>query len=131
MLHMLGQRELARVLLPVGELSKHEVRERATAMGLRTASKPDSQDVCFITAAGGRRDFLGERIPLHAGRVVDSAGNEIGHVDAVELVTVGQRRGLGAAVGAAVVRGRRRRRRRHRDGRAAPMTSSPIVNRST
>jgi tRNA-uridine 2-sulfurtransferase len=98
-LHMLGQRELARVLLPVGELSKHEVRERAAAMGLRTASKPDSQDVCFITATGGRRDFLGERIALHPGRVLDTAGTEIGRVEAIELVTLGQRRGLGAAVG--------------------------------
>ncbi len=83
----------------MGELSKHEVRERALAMGLRTASKPDSQDVCFITASGGRRDFLGDRIALHPGRVVDTAGTEIGRVDAVELVTLGQRRGLGAAVG--------------------------------
>ena len=98
-LHMLGQRELARVLLPVGELTKHEVRERAIALGLRTAAKPDSQDVCFITSAGGRREFLGDRMSLHPGRVIDAEGLDVGAVDAIELVTIGQRRGLGAIVG--------------------------------
>ena len=99
-----------RVLLPVGELTKDEVRQRADALGLRTAAKPDSQDVCFITSAGGRREFLGDRMPLHPGRVVDTEGRDVGAVDAVELVTIGQRRGLGA-VGWSSVRTRRRRRR--------------------
>jgi tRNA-specific 2-thiouridylase len=94
-LSMLGQPQLAQVLLPVGELTKTEVRDRAVALGLRTATKPDSQDVCFILATdGGRTTFLGDRIPLHPGRVVDVEGNDVGTVDAVELVTVGQRRGL-------------------------------------
>jgi tRNA-specific 2-thiouridylase len=96
---MLGQRQLGRVLLPVGELTKHEVRERAIALGLRTAAKPDSQDVCFITHAGGRRDFLGARMALHPARVLDPDGRKVGEVDAVELVTIGQRRGLGAVGG--------------------------------
>ena len=82
-----------------GELSKHEVRQRAVALGLRTAAKPDSQDVCFITSAGGRREFLGDRMSLHPGRVVDTEGHDVGTVDAVELVTIGQRRGLGAVAG--------------------------------
>ncbi len=77
-LHMLGQPELARVLLPVGELDKREVRERAATLGLRTAAKPDSQDVCFITSAGGRREFLGARIALHPGPVVDTGGQRRG-----------------------------------------------------
>lgn len=94
-LSMLGAEQLARILLPVGELTKAEVRDRAKAAGLRTADKPDSQDVCFILGTdGGRTTFLGDRIPLHPGRVVDTSGREIGAVDAVELVTVGQRRGL-------------------------------------
>jgi tRNA-specific 2-thiouridylase len=75
------------------------VREKARLLGLRTAAKPDSQDVCFITATGGRATFLGPRIGLHPGRVVDTGGAEVGRVDAVELVTVGQRRGLGAGGG--------------------------------
>jgi tRNA-specific 2-thiouridylase len=98
-LHMLGQHQLARTLLPVGELTKDEVRARAARLGLRTATKPDSQDVCFITSTGGREDFLTRRIPLHAGRLVDRNGDAAGTVDAVELVTVGQRRGLGGGAG--------------------------------
>ncbi len=95
-LHMLGQAQLARVLLPVGELTKPEVRRRASALGLRTATKPDSQDVCFISRRGGRQAFLGDRIPTRKARVVDMTGAEVGELPAVELVTVGQRRGLGS-----------------------------------
>jgi len=94
-LSMLGAEQLARCRFPVGDLTKAQVRERAAVLGLRTAAKPDSQDVCFITAAG-RAEFLAQRIPLHPGRVMDGAsGRPIGSVDAVELVTIGQRRGLG------------------------------------
>jgi len=99
-LSMLGPDQLEALLLPVGELSKAEVRQRAAAAGLRTATKPDSQDVCFILAtAGGRTTFLGDRIPLRPGRVLDTAGQEVGSVPAVELVTVGQRRGLPGGAG--------------------------------
>jgi tRNA-uridine 2-sulfurtransferase len=94
-LYMLDQDTLARTLLPVGETSKAAVRAEAAALGLRTAAKPDSQDVCFVTAARGREGFLGHRIPLRPGLVVDGEGREVGEVPAVELVTVGQRRGLG------------------------------------
>jgi tRNA-specific 2-thiouridylase len=95
-LHMLNQAQLARVLFPVGVLTKAEVRARAVALNLRTAAKPDSQDVCFITRAGGRQAFLGDRIALHPGRVIEAGTNaELGSVAAVELVTVGQRRGFG------------------------------------
>ncbi len=95
-LHMLGQAQLARVLLPVGEMTKSTVRSTAKDLGLRTAAKPDSQDVCFITASAGRAAFLSGRVDLHAGALVDAAGAPTGRVDAVELVTVGQRRGLGS-----------------------------------
>lgn len=102
--HMLPQRELARTLFPIGHLTKAQVRERANALGLRTAAKPDSQDVCFITAqhgtVGGRAAFLGSRIPFRRARVVDAVENtELGEVDALELVTLGQRRGIGLAGG--------------------------------
>jgi tRNA-specific 2-thiouridylase len=94
--HMLGQDELATTLFPVGEYAeKDDVRRLAASLGLRTATKPDSQDVCFITSTGGRPAFLGRRLPLHPGRVVDSAGRRLGAVPAVELITVGQRKGLG------------------------------------
>ncbi len=99
-LSMLGQAQLARVLLPVGDLTKARVREHAAALGLRTAAKPDSQDVCFITSTGGRPAFLADRVSLRPGRVVDAAtGQQVGTVPAVQLVTVGQRRGMGAAAG--------------------------------
>jgi tRNA-specific 2-thiouridylase len=94
--HMLSQRELTRTMFPIGHLTKQEVRERATALGLRTAAKPDSQDVCFITDAGGRERFLGDRIPFRRATVVDAVeGSALGESPALELVTLGQRRGLG------------------------------------
>jgi len=95
--------DIARVLMPVGEFTKAAVRELAARFRLRTAAKPDSQDVCFIASRSpgtGRSAFLAERIPLHPGRVVDMAtGAELARLTAVELVTVGQRRGLGVAAG--------------------------------
>ena len=98
--HMLDQKELAYTLFPVGHLTKAQVRERASELGLRTATKPDSQDVCFISKTGGRETFLGHRIPFRAARVVDESGTELGSVEAVEMVTIGQRRGLRLAGGA-------------------------------
>jgi len=95
-LYMLGQDQLRATLLPVGAMTKDAVRAMAARLDLPTAVKPDSQDVCFITSSTGRDGFLRSRVPFTAGRVVDGAtGNEVGSVDAVELVTIGQRRGLG------------------------------------
>ena len=96
---MLGPAQLERVRFPVGSLTKAEVREHAARLGLRTAAKPDSQDVCFVASSVGRRGFLERRTTLHPARVVDRDGAELARVDAVELVTVGQRRGLGAVGG--------------------------------
>jgi tRNA-specific 2-thiouridylase len=93
--HMLDQQQLARTLFPVGRMQKSELRRIAASIDLRTAGKPDSQDVCFITSTGGRTAFLGERIPFRRAAVVDSAGDRVGDVDAVEMVTIGQRKGLG------------------------------------
>jgi tRNA-uridine 2-sulfurtransferase len=93
--HMLDQAHLARTLFPVGHLTKTAVRAEAARLGLRTASKPDSQDVCFITSTGGRTAFLGDRIPLRSAKVVDRSGTVVGAVDAIEMVTIGQRKGLG------------------------------------
>jgi tRNA-specific 2-thiouridylase len=98
-LHMLDQDQLARVRFPVGHLAKAEVRALAGDLGLATAAKPDSQDVCFITATGGRRRFLGDRMPTTPGTVRDLSGRALGEVPAVELVTIGQRHGLGLAGG--------------------------------
>jgi tRNA-specific 2-thiouridylase len=99
-LHMLGQVELARIRLPVGEMAKSEVRERAAAMGLRTATKPDSQDLCFV-GHGDYRRFLRDHFPAAArpGPVVDLAGREVGRHDGSVDFTIGQRKGLRVAVG--------------------------------
>lgn len=94
-LYMLDERTLERTLLPLGTMTKPAVRAEATRLGLRTAMKPDSQDVCFITSSSGRRGFLAERARSTPGWVVDRGGHRVGAVQAVELVTIGQRHGLG------------------------------------
>lgn len=94
--HMLDQERLARTLFPVGSFpAKAQLRALAAELGLRTATKPDSQDVCFITSTGGREAFLRERLALHPATVVDTSGRRLGEVPAIELVTIGQRKGLG------------------------------------
>ena len=98
-LHMLDQDRLARTLFPIGHLAKTEVRALAADLDLRTAAKPDSQDVCFITRTVGRAGFLDGRIELTPAPVVDSSGQRVGQVPAVQLVTLGQRKGLGLAGG--------------------------------
>jgi tRNA-specific 2-thiouridylase len=94
-LSMLGQEALGRVVFPVGEMTKDDVRAHARRLGLRTAGKPDSQDVCFIGSVEGRHGFLSDKIEFHPGAVVDVAGEPAGTVEAIELVTIGQRRGMG------------------------------------
>jgi len=97
-LYMLGPRELARTVLPVGTLTKVEVREHAARLGLRTATKPESMDVCFITR-GGREQFLESRLGAQPGVVVDTGGAVVGRHRGVAAFTVGQRRGVGVAAG--------------------------------
>jgi len=97
-LYMLGPRELARTLLPVGEMTKAEVRDHAARLGLRTAQKRESMDVCFITR-GGRQAFLGTRIERRPGAIVTTDGTPVGRHDGVDAFTVGQRRGLAVAAG--------------------------------
>lgn len=95
-LSMLDQEQLAHTLFPIGGMTKDDVRAEAARRAMRTATKPDSQDVCFIRSDEGRAGFLASRVELHPGRVVDHlTGEEVGEVEAVELVTVGQRRGMG------------------------------------
>jgi tRNA-specific 2-thiouridylase len=93
-LGFLDQDQLAGMVLPVGAHTKSEIRAVALRLGLRTAVKPDSQDVCFIPR-GTRSDFVAARAPLTPAVVVDASdGTELGEVPAVQLVTVGQRRGV-------------------------------------
>lgn len=97
-LYMLRQPVLARLLLPVGQLTKAEVRAEAAALGLRTADKPESMEVCFITR-GGREPFLSARGAMVPGEVVDRDGGVLGRHRGAGAFTVGQRRGLGLAAG--------------------------------
>ncbi len=85
--------QLDRTLLPVGELTKDEVRVLATERGLRVADKPDSYDVCFIPD-GDTAGYLADRVEPAAGPIVDLEGHEVGRHDGVWRYTVGQRRGL-------------------------------------
>jgi tRNA-specific 2-thiouridylase len=98
-LHMLTQEQLARIRLPVGELTKPEVRSHAARLGLRTATKPDSQEICFV-GAGNYRDFLAQHFPETArpGPIVDMAGAVVGSHRGTAGFTIGQRRGLGVAL---------------------------------
>ena len=95
-LYMLNQQQLQQLKLPLGEMEKSEVRELAASLDLRVAQKPDSQDVCFISnVKGSRRRFLEERIDLTPARVLDKENRTVGEVDSIEMVTIGQRKGLG------------------------------------
>jgi tRNA-specific 2-thiouridylase len=97
-LYMLRRPDLARILLPVGELTKAQVRARAAELGLRTADKPESMEVCFITR-GGREGFLAERGAMVPGEIVDVAGAVVGRHRGAAAFTIGQRRGLDVAAG--------------------------------
>lgn len=101
MLHMLGQQELARSRFPVGELEKGRTRELAAIFGLPVATKPDSQELCFVPP-GEAQAFARARAPelVRRGEVVDPAGRVVGTHEGTFAFTVGQRRGLGVALGA-------------------------------
>ena len=98
-LSMLGQDQLARLRFPVGRLLKEETRRIAAELGIRTASKADSQDICFV-GRGDYRDFLATQgVRPAPGPIVDRDGTVLGSHDGVTNFTIGQRRGLGVAVG--------------------------------
>jgi len=96
----LTQRQLGRSRFPLGALSKEQVRRTARALGLPTADKPDSQDVCFVRD-GTKNEFLRKALPQAAqrGEIVDRDGVLLGHHEGLLGYTVGQREGLGIAVG--------------------------------
>ena len=99
-LSMLTQSELSRTRFPVGEMTKKQVRAVAAGMGLRTAIKAESMDICFV---GSRdyRGFLRDVAPevFRPGLVVDAEGNLLSEHDGIAEFTIGQRKGLGVAAG--------------------------------
>ena len=96
----LTQEQLRHILLPLGELEKKKVRERAKELGLRVHDRPDSQEICFISA-GDYGNFLRKRMPeiTKPGLIIDKKGNVLSQHKGIHLFTIGQRRGLGMAAG--------------------------------
>ena len=96
----LMQSQLARARFPLGALSKPQVREIARALGFATADKPDSQDVCFVRD-GNKNGFLRRelRVGDEPGPIMDRAGRVLGAHTGLLGYTIGQREGLGLAVG--------------------------------
>ncbi len=99
-LYGLGQEQLAHARFPLGELTKPEVRAIARARGLATADKPESMEVCFVPT-GDPRDALRERAGWAPtpGPVLDEGGEVVGVHPGAAGFTVGQRRGVGVALG--------------------------------
>ncbi len=93
---------LGRMLLPVGDYTKPQIRDIAESLNLGVAAKKDSQEICFVTQ-GHHSDFVKARRPemvgATAGEIVTTDGDVVGHHDGFEAFTVGQRKKLGVAMG--------------------------------
>ncbi len=99
-LYMLGHKQLQNVSFPMGELpGKAYVRALAVKLGLHLANKPDSQEICFVSEAGGYAEFLRKQRPelFQGGEVFDKEGNRLGRHEGTAGFTVGQRRGVGVS----------------------------------
>lgn len=101
----LTQEQLSRSLFPLGELTKEQVRAIAREAKLPVAEKPESQEICFVPT-GRYQDFIGaylaeqgKKLEGRAGEVVSTDGKVIGEHQGIHHFTVGQRKGLGVAVG--------------------------------
>jgi tRNA-specific 2-thiouridylase len=99
-LYAMTQEQLSRVLMPVGDYTKAQVRDMARKLNLPVAEKAESQDICFVPD-GDYEAFLRTRRPelFHAGPVLDMSGNVLGQHQGIAGFTVGQRKGLGLAFG--------------------------------
>ena len=101
-LYMLGQEQLSQTVFPLGEIAdKSMTRRMAADFGLHLAQKPDSQEICFVSEAGGYQEFLRRTRGdlFRKGDVVDSSGKKLGEHEGVADFTVGQRRGVAVSVG--------------------------------
>lgn len=95
-LALLQQKQIRRALFPVGNLLKAEVRKKAAERDLATATKKDSQGICFIGNVK-MRDFLRAFVEDRPGEIVDLEGRHLGEHRGLHLYTLGQRRGVGVA----------------------------------
>jgi len=100
-LYGLGQNQLSRLLFPLGNLVKTDVRKIARRFGLRTADKPDSYEICFVPNEDYRQ-FISEEVPADqrpSGPIRHTDGRVLGQHKGLPFYTIGQREGLGLAVG--------------------------------
>jgi len=95
-LAVLTAEQLRHAAFPIGDTPKPQIRSEAARRGLAVAEKPDSHDICFIPS-GNTQAFLGERIGVRRGAVVDTDGAVLAEHDGVHGFTIGQRKGLGIA----------------------------------
>lgn len=103
MLYGLNQQQLKHALFPLGDFEKKDIRKLATELDLIVADKPESQEICFIEDDDYGR-FLKERMPqlVQPGYFKDTQGNIVGKHEGVAFYTIGQRKGLGLALGSPV-----------------------------
>lgn len=95
-LYTLGQDELSRLVFPLGQYTKDEVRAIAARFRLPVADKPDSEEICFVPD-NDYRAFVGARVPQQPGAIIDiTTGQPVGEHGGIAGYTVGQRKGLGA-----------------------------------
>ena len=95
----LTQKQLAKIIFPLGGLSKSNVRKLAQKFALKVAGKPDSQEICFVTN-NDYQDFISKNVEkglLIPGNIVDEKGRKLGEHKGIYAYTIGQRRGLGIA----------------------------------
>lgn len=93
-LGVLTEEQLRHCYFPIGPAaSKAEIRAEAATRGFPVANKPDSYDICFIPE-GDTRAWLGDKIPMRPGQIVDTAGDVLGTHDGAMAFTIGQRKGL-------------------------------------
>jgi tRNA-specific 2-thiouridylase len=96
-LYPIRKDDLERVLFPLGNLSKADVRARAKKAGLHVAGKSESQDICFVTTGNYRQFFEERNVTATAGDIVDQEGRVLGRHQGIIYYTIGQRSGLGVS----------------------------------
>jgi tRNA-uridine 2-sulfurtransferase len=96
-LYPIKKDDLQRILFPLGNLSKADVRARAKKAGLHVAGKSESQDICFVTTGNYRQFFEERNVTARAGDIVDQEGRILGRHQGIIYYTIGQRSGLGVS----------------------------------
>ncbi len=96
-LYDINENLLDNIIFPLGELTKEDTRKEAARHGLRTADKPESQDLCLIDLHGSMKDFLAKHIPEKEGKILLPDGTILGTHNGIHNFTIGQRKGLGVS----------------------------------